>query len=262
MSVSGIAFCYSATSFTSGHCSGTTVAATPATASGTSPLAASATASGLAASTTYYVEVEATTSTGVVIYGGVQNFTTASNLVPQSPLTLASGTATVGTSIALTTSGGSGSGAVTFAVEGGTAAGCTVSGGMLTATGPGTCLVVATKAADTTYQAASSAVTSFTFSAAPVPPKPTHHEVVVIHFAKASWTLSGAAKATLAALGHKLVRGSLITIIGFGFHSSALAHRRVAAIQRAILSLVRVRVKAVIVTGPNANLGKVIGLVE
>ena len=256
----GIVFCYSATSFTSGNCGGTVIAGTPASVTGTSPTSVSATLTGLTAATTYYVEVQVTTSTGVVIYGGVQSFTTASNLVPQATLSLAASSATVGSSITLSTSGGSGSGAVTFTVTGGTAAGCAVTGSTLSATGPGTCLVTATKAADVTYQAASSSATSFTFNAAPAPPKPARPGVVVIHFASGSWTLTGSSSSSLVALGHHLVRGALIRIIGFGYHNSALAHRRVMAIERMILRIVKVRVQAVFVTGPNANLGKVVTL--
>jgi two-component system nitrogen regulation sensor histidine kinase GlnL len=59
--------------------------------------------------------------------------------------------ATVGTPLALTTSGGSGNGAVTYTVTNGTATDCAESGGVLTATGFGTCIVTATKGSDSTY---------------------------------------------------------------------------------------------------------------
>jgi trimeric autotransporter adhesin len=59
-------------------------------------------------------------------------------------------------SITLTTTGGNGAGAVTYAVANGTATGCADPGGVLTATTSGTCTVTATKALDPDYNAISS----------------------------------------------------------------------------------------------------------
>jgi hypothetical protein len=50
-----------------------------------------------------------------------------------------------------------GTGAVTYVVTGGTASGCSVSGDVLSSTSAGTCLVTATKAADTNYNPTTSA---------------------------------------------------------------------------------------------------------
>ena len=81
-------------------------------------------------------------------------------LTTQSALTASANptsiVATTGTS-ALSTSGGSGSGAVTYKIKSGS---CTVSGATLTASSTaGPCVVTATKAADATYSAASADVT-------------------------------------------------------------------------------------------------------
>ncbi len=81
-------------------------------------------------------------------------------LTTQSALTASANptsiVATTGTS-ALSTSGGSGSGAVTYKIKSGS---CTVSGTTLTASSTaGPCVVTATKAADATYAAASADVT-------------------------------------------------------------------------------------------------------
>ena len=70
--------------------------------------------------------------------------------------------------LSITTSGGSGVGATTFAIaSGGTATGCTLSNSTatatITATTVGTCLIQATKAADATYSSATSATATFTF---------------------------------------------------------------------------------------------------
>jgi len=82
----------------------------------------------------------------------------------QAPLVVSSVTGTVGTALNLTTTGGSGTGAVSYTVTNGTASGCSLNGSALSATSAGTCVVTATKAGDTTYVAASSAATNVTFA--------------------------------------------------------------------------------------------------
>ncbi len=96
------------------------------------------------------------------------SFTAAAG-TPQAALSVTSATGTVGTSITLATTGGSGTGAVTFAAVGGTASGCAVTGGALSATSAGTCVVTATKASDSTYLAVNSTPTTITFAAPPPP---------------------------------------------------------------------------------------------
>ena len=92
-----------------------------------------------------------------------QTFTISS--APQAALTITTLSGTAGSSLTLNTSGGSGSGAVTYAVTNGTATGCSVSGNALTATSNGTCIVTATKAADSNFLSVSSAATTVTFNA-------------------------------------------------------------------------------------------------
>ena len=89
--------------------------------------------------------------------------------VAQAPLRITTLSGTVGTALTLVTSGGSGSGAVSFAVTNGTATGCRITGSSLTATGAGKCLVTATKAADSTYLVASSSATTVRFTAKVIP---------------------------------------------------------------------------------------------
>jgi hypothetical protein len=81
----------------------------------------------------------------------------------QAALTVSSLTGYLGSPLTLTTTGGSGTGAVTYTATVGTAAGCVVSGTSLTVTSLGTCIVTATKAASTTNLAASSVATTVTF---------------------------------------------------------------------------------------------------
>ncbi len=88
----------------------------------------------------------------------------------QATLVVSFTSGTFGTPLTLTTSGGSGTGAVSYAVTAAGSAGCSLTGGgtTLSATSAGTCTVTATKAADANYNAASSTATTVTF--APLPP--------------------------------------------------------------------------------------------
>ena len=95
---------------------------------------------------------------------------TAGSTVQEPPLEV---TSTSGTfdgnsyALALTVSGGSGIGAVSYAVvTGGTASGCSVSGATLTATSVGTCLVTATKAGDSQFAEEVSPQATVTFTKA------------------------------------------------------------------------------------------------
>ena len=72
-------------------------------------------------------------------------------------------THTVPTAIELRTSGGSGTGAVTFTVTG---TACSVSGTSLNATAAATCIVRAKKAASAGWKETTSAAKTFTFAAA------------------------------------------------------------------------------------------------
>ena len=105
------------------------------------------------------------------ISGGLPASTTSNtasltvNKASQSTLTVSSTTGTYGSSISLASSGGSGTGAVTFAVTSAGTAGCSISGGTtLNASTPGTCTVTATKATSANYLVASSAATTITFA--------------------------------------------------------------------------------------------------
>jgi len=111
----------------------------------------------------------------VVEYGGMagqtETLTPATRTISitigratQSTLTISTLNATLNTPFTLATTGGSGTGAVTYAIADGTATGCALNGdGKLVSTTAGTCTVTATKAADTNYLVASSAATTVTF---------------------------------------------------------------------------------------------------
>ena len=121
----------------------------------------SATIGGLAQDTAYYFTVKANGPGGPSAPSNEVSVTTSTQ---QAALTVTSTTGIFGTPLVLTTSGGSGSGVVTYAVQDGTAAGCSVTGGALSANTPGTCIVTATNPGDGSYAAISSVPTTVTLS--------------------------------------------------------------------------------------------------
>lgn len=91
------------------------------------------------------------------------------NPLVQAAITLATRRATHGHPLVLNSQGGSGTGAVTYAVINGGTAGCWISGGVLHTARAGTCTVAVTKSADATYVKARSLNTTITVS----PGRPT-----------------------------------------------------------------------------------------
>ena len=88
----------------------------------------------------------------------------------QAQLVVSSTQGTQGTPLALSVTGGSGTGSVSYTVANGTATGCTLTGTNLTATSTGTCLVTATKAGDANYNSVSSSQTTVTMIGKPSAP--------------------------------------------------------------------------------------------
>lgn len=111
------------------------------------------------------------TATQVAVSGvnasASQTYTLTVNLATQTITASASASSinTGGTST-ITTSGGSGSGVVTYSLVSGP---CTLSGATLTGTGAGTCVVTATKAADSIYVAATSSQLTVNITVASIP---------------------------------------------------------------------------------------------
>jgi hypothetical protein len=124
----------------------------------------------VAAATAY--TVTATNASG----SATQTFTLTVDMASQTTLSITSLTTNTkaypySQALSITTSGGSGSGATTYEIaSGGSASGCTLAGPTatetITATTSGTCLIQATKAADSIYSSATSATSIFTFTKA------------------------------------------------------------------------------------------------
>jgi Big-like domain-containing protein len=125
--------------------------------------------------------------------------------VPQSTLSLSTLTGTVGTPLTLETSGGSGTGAVTYAATDGTATGCSITGSSLDTTTAGTCIVTATKAASGAYESTSSSPTTVTMSQ--ISKTGTVTTPLPVRAIRVVGTITGGERST-------------VTIIGSGFYGS------------------------------------------
>ncbi|WP_158273404.1 IPTL-CTERM sorting domain-containing protein [Limnohabitans sp. 2KL-51] len=90
------------------------------------------------------------------------------SLAPQTTLVVATTTSSINVNgtTTLSTTGGSGTGAVSYSLISGP---CTLSGATLTGTGVGSCIVTASKAADSTYSSATSSQLTVTITASASP---------------------------------------------------------------------------------------------
>jgi hypothetical protein len=100
-----------------------------------------------------------TTTANYVSGSTVTMVATVQQRTQTTTLTISSTNVTYGSTLTLTTSGGDGSGGVSYLVDSGS---CTLLGSTLTPTSAGTCMVTATKAANGNYLAASSTSTAIT----------------------------------------------------------------------------------------------------
>jgi hypothetical protein len=155
----------------------------------------------------------------------------------QSALTVTSVNAIYGRRYGLLTTGGSGTGAITFTVANGTATGCTVVGTALTSSTTGTCIVTAAKASAAPYASISSAATTVTFTKLPIP------GAVRLTFAKNSSALTGGARNAIVVLIRRLTVHSVVSITGYAKGNAALAHRRAATADTYLIQRLHVRVQ-------------------
>jgi hypothetical protein len=155
----------------------------------------------------------------------------------QAALAVTSVRATYGRTFALHTSGGSGTGALTYAVTNGSATGCALSGATLKSATAGTCLVTATKANDSTYATISSSATTVTFAKLPIP------GAVRIRFAGNTSALSGAGRTQIIVLIRKLTTHSVVSITAYAKGNLRLARSRAAAADKYLTQRLRVRVQ-------------------
>jgi len=124
-------------------------------------------------------------------------------------------------------------------VSNGTATGCVVAGGRLSATSAGTCIVITTRAANATNAAVSLPATIITFSAKVSIASPVS---ITVKFAGKTSALSAETKKALRALASKLVSGASVTITGFAKDDVALAKARAKAVANYLASFARIHV--------------------
>jgi hypothetical protein len=167
----------------------------------------------------------------------------------QSPISITSLIGSAGNPLSLVTSGGRGTGTLSFTTTDGTASDCAISGSSLTAQGAGTCVVTATKAADSTYVSASSAPTVITLIKAVIA-KPTTAVPATIRvtFTFYSSALSNSTRTALLNLSRKLTRGDSLTLIGYADFDIPLATSRAIAVKKFLLGIAKVKIKIQIVT--------------
>ena len=125
----------------------------------------------------------------------------AAALIAQAALSFTGTTGVLGTPLTLTSKGGSGTGAINYAVTNPGSAKCSISAGKLVAVRAGACNVKVTKAADATYLAASSPITMFIIKG------------------KAKGAVSSTLKATSVEGFVRPGQTVLIVVVGSGFYN-------------------------------------------
>jgi hypothetical protein len=168
--------------------------------------------------------------------------TTTVSQITQTALRITTRSGYVGKSLVLRTAGGSGSGRVSYRVSNGTATGCKVSGQVLTAKSPGTCVVRATKAGDPTFTAISSPATRVALS------KLAAHPHVIVGFSLNGATLSAGAKRALSSFSAQLASGARVTFTGYAKGNALLARSRAAAVANYLSRMVGIHVTSRAVT--------------
>jgi hypothetical protein len=158
--------------------------------------------------TTYGTCIVTAIKAADVNYGAVSSLAATVRFTPlaQASLTVSSAQGTVGKPFALSSTGGSGKGAVIFDAANGTATGCTIEHAKtftLTSSSAGTCLVLARKSGDETHRATSSSRVAIRFIHPKVGAKP---EVVAV-----TSHVSGGATTSMVLTGTGLKGGTIST---------------------------------------------------
>jgi len=205
------------------------------------------TITGLANGTNYAVSVLATNVVGNSPASNILDAMPSAGLLPQALLVVTSLSGTIGTPLRLTTSGGSGTGEVTFVVTDGTATGCSAVSGILKAKSAGTCRVTAYKGASDGFNAASSVTTVVTLF---LPHRPA---TVTVSFSSRSNELTSTARRQLTSLSKKLLAGAVVIITSYAKSNAALAQSRGNVIKTYLRHHSMVIVKIKIVTSKSRN---------
>jgi outer membrane protein OmpA-like peptidoglycan-associated protein len=216
----------------SSNAGGTWTASSACSAATSSPCSVTGLTSG-----TYVFEVDATNSVGPSAWS-----TSSSSLIyvaPARPVTvpasliLTSTSSLIGGTLPLTSSGGAGTGSITYAVTSTGSAECSVVNGALIATRPGTCTLTVSQAASPGYLAATSPATVVTFAS-----EASTSMTLRSLFSKNSTTMTAAARVTLAHLATQVVwENSGVSISAYSDNSgSAVNVSRLLAQRLSVLS--------------------------
>ena len=168
----------------------------------------------------------------VTITAGVNSPNNGFQLTP-TDLKVVTLTGRVGYPLSLATTGGDGTGTVTYSVQDGTATGCSVSGTTLSATTSGTCIVTATKGPDVNVGPVSSRPATVKFLAKPSSARPA---TLNLAFPGVSSALNTSEQKSLQSLSYKLLPGASVTVTGYAKGNAGLARRRAHAVANAIKS--------------------------
>lgn len=170
----------------------------------------------------------------------------------QAPLVITKLKGWLGRSLALATSGGSGTGTVTFSVANAGTSLCSLSGNRLFYKNLGTCVIVATKAASGNYQPISSAATTITIALLPKPAPLT------LGFRGFSPHLYANQIHAILVLDNRLTNHSFVRIVAFAPGNLALARARGVLAERILKSRLHLRVQLVVITHTRAQLVRLI----
>ena len=170
----------------------------------------------------------------------------------QAPLTITKHKGWFGRTLVLAVSGGSGTGTVIYSVTSAGTTGCSITGNVLSYTGLGTCVVVATKVASGNYQPVSSAATTITIALLPKPAPLT------LGFRGFSPHLYANQIHAILVLDNRLTSHSFVRIVAFAPGNLALARARGLLAERILKSRLHLRVQLVFITHTRAQLVRLV----
>ena len=198
--------------------------------------------------------VQTVTLTGTGVEAPPPPQPTSQPTPPSTPtpvtLTITTFSGRVGTPLSLATSGDPDGGSLSYSVRNGTATGCAISRGSLSATRAGSCFVVATKSANGSNPAVSSPPTVISFLGTVTVVRP---EPVTIKFTGSSSELSGLDEHALSDFARLLKSSYVVACTGYAKNNPGSALRRANAVARFLISRIKVHIKLETVTSILAN---------
>jgi hypothetical protein len=198
--------------------------------------------------------VQTVTMTGTGVTAPPPAPPSSSPTPPSTPtpvtLTITTLSGRVGTPLTLATSGDPNGGSLSYSVRNGTAAGCVISRGALSATRAGSCVVVATKSAVGSNPAISSSPTDIAFRGQVTVARPMP---VTITFTGSSSELTALDEHSLSDFAQVLKSRDVVTCTGYATSNPGLALRRATAVATFLTNRIKVQIKLETVSRILAN---------